>query len=87
MDAQERPVPLKNVIYMGDGPIDIPCMSIVQRAKGYVIGILSKQEPESHDRERATGRILAGDVLRATYEIKYRHYAFNVKVVGGRVEF
>jgi hypothetical protein len=45
MDAQERPIPLKNVIYMGDGPSDIPCMSIVQRAKGYVIGILSKQEP------------------------------------------
>jgi hypothetical protein len=34
-----------------------------------------------------SAEILAGDVLRATYEIKYRHYAFNVKVVGGRVEF
>jgi hypothetical protein len=45
MDADERPVPIKNMVYVGDGPSDIPCMSIITRFKGYVIGILSEPEP------------------------------------------
>jgi hypothetical protein len=45
MNEAERPIPLRNMIYLGDGPSDIPCMSIVLRAKGNVIGILNKKEP------------------------------------------
>jgi hypothetical protein len=41
MGPDERPVPMENMIYLGDGPSDIPCMSIIGRAGGYVIGILS----------------------------------------------
>ena len=43
MDRGERPVPIKNMIYLGDGPSDIPCMSIMQLFGGYVIGILSRE--------------------------------------------
>lgn len=47
MDGGERRVPLKNMVYLGDGPSDIPCMSVIQKASepGYVIGILSKEKP------------------------------------------
>src|SRR5206468_13122098 len=45
MEPDDRPVPLRNMVYVGDGPSDIPCMSIVQKAQGYVIGILSKKSP------------------------------------------
>jgi hypothetical protein len=44
MDEIERPVPFKNMIYIGDGPSDIPCMSLLQK-EGYVIGILSDDNP------------------------------------------
>jgi hypothetical protein len=43
MGPDERPVPIRNMIYLGDGPSDIPCMSIIGKpGGGYVIGILSK---------------------------------------------
>ena len=45
MDQNERPVPFSNMIYIGDGASDIPCMSLIQTFGGYVIGILSKQDP------------------------------------------
>ena len=45
MDEDERPIPLRNMIYVGDGPSDIPCMSLVQNGGGYVMGILSKEKP------------------------------------------
>jgi hypothetical protein len=45
MDPQERPVPFDNMIYIGDGASDIPCMSLIQRFGGIVIGILSNENP------------------------------------------
>lgn len=44
MPQYERPVPLNKVIYIGDGPTDIPCFTIINRAGGQVIGIRGKRE-------------------------------------------
>ena len=43
--GDERPVPFENMVYLGDGPSDIPCMSLIQSKGGYVIGILSDVAP------------------------------------------
>ncbi len=45
MDPEERPVPFENMVYIGDGPTDIPCMSLVQGSGGYALGILSRDKP------------------------------------------
>lgn len=45
MELNERPVPFRNMIYIGDGASDIPCMSLIQTNEGYVIGILSQENP------------------------------------------
>ncbi len=45
MDPNERPVPFENMVYIGDGPTDIPCMSLVQGSGGYVLGILVRDNP------------------------------------------
>ncbi len=45
MEPEERPVPFENMIYIGDGPTDIPCMSLVTSSDGYVLGILGKDKP------------------------------------------
>ena len=43
MNPQERPVPFDNMIYIGDGPSDIPCMSLLQTLGGFVIGVTSQE--------------------------------------------
>ena len=42
MENSDRRVPFANMLYLGDGPSDIPCMSLIQSNGGYVIGILSE---------------------------------------------
>ena len=42
MMEEERPVPFSNMIYLGDGPSDVPCMSLLQSKEGFVIGVLSE---------------------------------------------
>ena len=47
MTDAERPIPFRNMIHLGDSPGDIPCMSLLQyMGPGYVIGILSKENPD-----------------------------------------
>ena len=35
----ERRIPFENMIYLGDGPSDIPCFSMIKNNGGYSIGI------------------------------------------------
>ena len=45
MEHEERPVPFENMVYIGDGPTDIPCFSLVTAMGGYAVGILGKDKP------------------------------------------
>ena len=45
MTEEERPVPFSNMVYLGDGPSDIPSMSLLQSKGGFVIGVLSANNP------------------------------------------
>lgn len=39
---KDRRVPFENMIYVGDGLTDIPCMSLVRKGRGLAFGILHK---------------------------------------------
>ena len=41
---EERRIPFENMIYMGDGPSDIPCFSMIKKLGGTNIAIDSKDE-------------------------------------------
>ena len=42
--VEERRIPFENMIYMGDGPSDIPCFSMIEKLGGTSIAIDSKDE-------------------------------------------
>ena len=46
MEAGERPVPFENMIYIGDGASDVPCMSLLTSLKGFVIGVRTPHDPK-----------------------------------------
>lgn len=40
---EQRRIPFRNMLYIGDGPSDVPCFSVVTKNDGYAIGVYEKK--------------------------------------------
>jgi len=43
VDENQRRIPFRNMLYIGDGPSDIPCLSLLMKFGGYGIGVYGKK--------------------------------------------
>ena len=46
MKAEDRRVPFENMVYIGDGPSDIPCFSMIRKLGGKAIGVWPPEDVE-----------------------------------------
>jgi hypothetical protein len=46
MPVHLRPIPFQNILYIGDGLTDVPCMTVIRKNGGYALAVYKSRDPQ-----------------------------------------
>ena len=69
MPLENRPVPFEHMVYIGDGPSDIPCFSMISKLKGKAVGVWP---PDDNVLKKSYELALGERVTVGPYSADYR---------------
>jgi len=78
MPIHERPIPFENILYIGDGLTDVPCMSVTKKNNGYTIAVYQSNKEETI---KVCEELIIGERVDFVVEADYRKSSELEKIV------
>lgn len=72
MPEENRPIPFRNMLYIGDGMTDVPSMTVLKKNHGFAIAVYSKNNRESRS---VCARLLAANRIDFYTEANYKKFS------------
>jgi hypothetical protein len=88
MPPSLRPVPFDHMIYIGDGPTDVPCFTVVRQHGGHAIAVYTPHDPSRNSFRKCFQLVGPADRVRHIAPADYRagsHLRLLVEQMTGEI--
>ena len=75
---EDRPIPFSHMIYIGDGPTDIPCFTVIRQNGGYGIAVYN---PDQEETKKVTEQLLRDNRVDCIAPADYRENSQLLRAV------